>query len=63
MRLADLRAFREVVRQGRATKAAVSLGLWLPTGSGRSGALKQELLQWLGEPLQPLERRQDLAGE
>ena len=43
MRLADLQAFREVMRQGTATKAAVGLGLSQPTVSERIGALEQEL--------------------
>ncbi|MBX5492414.1 MAG: LysR family transcriptional regulator [Chloroflexi bacterium] len=43
MRLDDLRAFREVVRQGTATKAAVRLGLSQPTISERIGALEREL--------------------
>jgi DNA-binding transcriptional LysR family regulator len=43
VRLADLQAFREVMRQGTATKAAVGLGLSQPTVSERIGALEQEL--------------------
>ncbi len=43
MRLADLHAFREVMRQGTVTKAAVSLGLAQPTISERIAALEQEL--------------------
>ncbi|HLI26520.1 MAG TPA: LysR family transcriptional regulator [Chloroflexota bacterium] len=43
MRLEDLRAFREVMRQGTTTKAALALGLSQPTISERIGALEREL--------------------
>jgi DNA-binding transcriptional LysR family regulator len=43
LRLADLHAFREVMRQGSATKAALSLGLAQPTVSERIAALEREL--------------------
>lgn len=43
MRLADLAAFREVVRQGTVTKAALSLGLAQATVSERIAALEKEL--------------------
>src|SRR5437763_2090307 len=43
MRLADLHTFRAVMRQGSATKAALSLGLAQPTASERIAALEHEL--------------------
>lgn len=43
MRLTDLDAFRAVMRQGTATKAALSLGLAQPTVSERIATLEQEL--------------------
>jgi DNA-binding transcriptional LysR family regulator len=43
MRLADLHTFRAVMRQGSATKAALSLGLAQPTVSERLAALECEL--------------------
>jgi DNA-binding transcriptional LysR family regulator len=57
MRLTDLQAFREVMRQGTATKAAVSLGLSQPTVSERIAALEAELggelFRRMGRRLEP----------